>query len=110
MHLHIGTLPPVQGVRSGASEVDTKRPSILEMTKRIRQLEDALQISHSAISKSPHPLLAADLLAHQSSSSPSTQAKQEGDSLDEQIVASIGMLDVSEKGVESYIGGVEVRS
>jgi hypothetical protein len=46
-------------VLADTSELHTK---IAEMGKRIRELEDALAISHAGISNEPHPLLRDELL------------------------------------------------
>lgn len=47
-------------VLADTSQLHTK---ITEMGQRIRQLEDALAISHSGISNEPHPLLRDELLS-----------------------------------------------
>ena len=80
------------------------------MGKRIRQLEDALQISHSSVSNDSHPLLADDLRAvtNDSEQPDDTQTSQESDG-QKDVLDAFGTLSVTDGGTESYIGGADVR-
>lgn len=79
------------------------------MSKRIRQLEDALQISHHTDSTEPHPLLVGDLLDIKSGIVPQRQEEKEESVRYEELLDSFGTLSVSNKGGESYNSGYEVR-
>lgn len=77
------------------------------MRQRIRQLEDALLISHSAVSCTPHPLLAADLMQIKSGVPPSTSGKEE-DLAEASLLEPFGTLSIADGGTEAYYGGPEV--
>lgn len=80
------------------------------MSKRIRQLEDALQISHNSDSTDPHPLLVGDLLDIKSGIVPQRREEEKEESVRyEELLDSFGTLSVSERGGESYSSGYEVR-
>lgn len=85
------------------------------MSKRIRQLEDGLEITYASISSSQHPLLSEDLLAIKGGlDTPSNEEaynnQNEDNELDRQILDSFGSLAVSDKGTTRFIGrsGTEV--
>lgn len=79
-------------------ESDIRRQKIGEMAKRIRQLEDALQTSHSLISSEVHPLLV-------NSDDEVPQVKKESDEFDsDDIIDTHGTLAVLGRGIESYVG------
>ena len=88
--------------------MNTNEVKLAEMSKRIRQLEDALQISHSAVSRNPHPLLAEDLLQIKSGGI-STADDKEDDLTDATLVDSFGTLAVS-NGAEVYYGAPHVSA
>ncbi|KAH8113174.1 hypothetical protein DFH11DRAFT_1511062 [Phellopilus nigrolimitatus] len=83
--------------------IDTKNVhrKLLEMSKRISQLEDALKISHAAISNAQHPLLSAELLKMKAGISPHHNDKKwgnaVGDELDKDIMSSFGDLTNTER-------------
>ncbi|KAI0251590.1 fungal-specific transcription factor domain-containing protein, partial [Lactifluus subvellereus] len=56
-----GALVTGQGTRFVLADTDRLHNKIAEMSDRIRQLEDALAVSHSSVSRDPHPLLQRDL-------------------------------------------------
>ncbi|KAL5480242.1 hypothetical protein ACEPAI_1512 [Sanghuangporus weigelae] len=58
-----GVLPSGQGSRFILSDTDELHTKIIEMSNRIRQLEDALANLQATVSRDPHPLLEPDLLA-----------------------------------------------
>lgn len=95
------------------------------MSKRIQQLEIALQAEHSSHSNPSvtHPLLTTDLLAiknekylfenHEGTSTPRDNGSREGteqkreeeeEDLEEEIVNSLGLLSVSEGGETQFVG------
>ena len=45
------------------ADTEKLHSTLSEMSRRIRQLEDALQISHASVSTAPHPLLSEEQLA-----------------------------------------------
>ncbi|KAI0059946.1 hypothetical protein BV25DRAFT_1889043 [Artomyces pyxidatus] len=57
-----GSLVTGQGTRFVLADTDRLHNKITDMSDRIRQLEDALALSHFNISRDPHPLLQRDLL------------------------------------------------
>lgn len=76
------------------------------MSKRIRQLEDALEIAHGDRSSSPHPLLADDLLeVKRGVDAPDSHVEvgQEDEEADSMIGA-FGTLTVSDSGAMRFIG------
>ena len=81
-----------------------------EMRKRIRQLEDALRISHGLSSTAPHPLLSEELLAVKNTSKGPVSTDGWKDSVDSDLLNAIGTLSISDEGSESYVGGPDVRS
>ena len=76
------------------------------MSQRIRQLEDALEISHSVTSSSSHPLLREELLTIKRGVGPSTPAEPEhgADSDKEDYVEAMGTFSISDHGVSRFIG------
>lgn len=83
------------------------------MSRRIRQLEEALSIFQSNVSTEPHPLLSDDLLLVKFGSEPSQAEAPDlsDDSLAETMDA-FGTLAIGESGEFRYFGrsgGSEVR-
>lgn len=77
------------------------------MSQRIRQLEDALEISHSVTSSASHPLLREELLAIKRGVGPSAPAEPEqGNESDDKddYVEAMGTLSISDHGVSRFIG------
>lgn len=92
------------------------------MSKRIQQLELALQAEHSSNSSAPssHPLLTNEMLAikngtflfenHEGSSGgfkavePEAEKREEEEEEEEDIVNSLGVLSVSEGGETQFVG------
>ncbi|KAL5527974.1 hypothetical protein ACEPAG_6775 [Sanghuangporus baumii] len=98
-----GTLAPTHGTKYNTPVSIVNDSKISELSKRIRLLEDALQISHSAVSSAPHPLLAEDLLQIKNSETLSSIEKDE-DAADSDLADQIGTLAVSNGGAEVYYG------
>lgn len=57
-----GSLITGQGTRFVLADTEKLHQKIAHMSDRIRQLEDALAILQSTVSKEPHPLLDRELL------------------------------------------------
>ncbi|KAI3612460.1 hypothetical protein WG66_009912 [Moniliophthora roreri] len=57
-----GNLASGQGTRFVLADTSELHAKIADMGKRIRELEDALAISHSSTSNEPHPLLRDELM------------------------------------------------
>ena len=82
------------------------------MSDRIRQLEDALAMLQSSISRETHPLLRADLLGIKSgldlhsAINPNTGAPQTEQELDEesQSIDAFGTLAVRNDGAATFYG------
>lgn len=79
------------------------------MSKRIRQLEDALKILQTRVSSAPHPLLTKDLLEIKTVSH-SDDSEDSPDSADADIYDDFGTLTITEKGLTHFVGrsGAEV--
>ena len=73
------------------------------MSQRIRQLEDALEISHASNSTSHHPLLREELLAIKRGVAPSAPAPSENEA-EFDYVEALGMMSISDRGVSRFIG------
>ena len=96
------------------SDTKTLHHKLSEMSKRIRKLEDALQIAHSAINPGNHPLLSKELLKIKngetepvgSQSNIANDASEDWDN----VLNSYGSLTLSDKGTEEYVAGANVSS
>lgn len=73
------------------------------MSKRIRQLEDALKILQARVSSSPHPLLAKELLEIKKDSNVDS-LEVHLDSTGEEICDNFGTLTIAEEGRTNFIG------
>ncbi|KAL5524585.1 hypothetical protein ACEPAF_9725 [Sanghuangporus sanghuang] len=104
-----GTLSPSNFSRNGLRGKDVRLQRLSQMSRRIRELEDALQIAHgSATGSAGHPLLSEDLLRIKNHlEQPPPPATREVGDLDEDIVDSFGTLSILERGIETYIGADE---
>lgn len=76
------------------------------MSERIRQLEDALEISEAARTSAPHPLLREELLAikrgvddFKFGTANQVDPEQEAD-----VLNALGTLTISDRGVSRFIG------
>lgn len=75
------------------------------MSQRIRQLEDALEISHSTNSSQNHPLLREELLSIKRGVGPSNSAPEgDTDGPEGDYVEAMGTMSISERGVSRFIG------
>ena len=79
---------------------------LCEQSSAIGQLEDALEISHSANSTSHHPLLREELLAIKRGVGPTTTPanEQETDGPEGSCVEALGTMSISDRGVSRFIG------
>lgn len=102
------------------ADTDKLHGTISEMSKRIRQLEDALQIEHGMRSTDSHPLLSDDMLAVKKGLEHGTSTKERNSDGDDNcedeedepdVVNAMGLLTISEGGALRYLGatGSEVR-
>lgn len=95
------------------ADTEKLHDKLAEMSKRIRQLEDALQVAHAGRSTSPHPLLADHLLAvKRGIDAPDARAgNDEEKEVEEDIVGAFGTLTVTDSGSMRFLGasGSEVR-
>ncbi|OCB85402.1 hypothetical protein A7U60_g7410 [Sanghuangporus baumii] len=86
------------------TDTDVQMKKLTQMSKRIQQLEDALQIANSSLTTSTHPLLSDELLKIKNVIEGPMHMKEETDASDEDTVNSIGTLRMLGRGVESYVG------
>ena len=100
-------------VRFVMSNIDEIKGSMSEMSKRIRQLEDALQIENSLRTPSGHPLLTEDLLAVKNISSIVTGepgSTSDGDEdVDNVLAFDVGRLAVTDNGGIRYYGSTNLE-
>lgn len=78
------------------------------MNERIRQLEDALQISHTTSASTSHPLLSKELLAIKNcldipGNTELYETHSEDDSLSE-LYSDLGTLTISDHGESRFYG------
>lgn len=111
-----GSLSAGQGTRFVLANTDKLHAKLLEMSQRIRQLEDALQISYLAYSQKRHPLLSDELLKIKSGilytdnadTKTSPDALDTGSKFNDKDVSAIssefGTLSISEKGDTCFVG------
>ncbi|KAI0260057.1 hypothetical protein BC834DRAFT_1013816 [Gloeopeniophorella convolvens] len=105
-----GSLVTGQGTRFVLADTDRLHNKITDMSDRIRQLEDALAVSHFSISRDPHPLLQRDLLKIKSIIDLHSAAAQKGDSegADErdasQTLDVFGTLALRDDGGSTFYG------
>lgn len=80
------------------------------MSKRIRQLEDAVQILQAHLSSEPHPLLAHELLDIKNVDEMDVAEKAHGKS-EVEMYSDFGTLTISDQGVTHFVGrsGAEVN-
>lgn len=102
---HPGTLTPANVARHGSRNKDLRAQKLVQMSRRIRELEDALQIAHGSMSASQHhPLLSEDLLKIKNDLDQPRVAAKGNDDADEDFVNSFGTLSILDRGIETYIG------
>lgn len=99
---------PERLVRSKSESLQKK---VLQMSKRIRQLEDAVQILQANVSSEPHPLLASELLEVKNVDLTDVGEK-EHDNSEADMYSDFGTLTISEQGMTRFVGrsGAEVNN
>ncbi|KAI0049518.1 hypothetical protein FA95DRAFT_1588235 [Auriscalpium vulgare] len=110
-----GSLVTGQGTRFVLADTDRLHNKITDMSDRIRQLEDALALSHGHVSRDAHPLLQRDLLKVKSiidlhaavdqeggDSSRSSEPPGEGD--ESQSLDVFGTLAIRDDGASTFYG------
>ena len=86
------------------ADTEKLHSTLSEMSRRIRQLEDALQISHASVSTTPHPLLSEEQLSIKYGSDAQEEAEKNNSSSDWDIYTSFGTLTISERGETRFVG------
>jgi hypothetical protein len=94
------------------ASTDKLHQKISDMSERIRQLEDALAISHSTNDPEPHPLLSPELTKikssielHSASTTTSPEILQEEDEdEDSEYVDAFGTLAIRDDGAATFYG------
>ncbi|KAL7284825.1 hypothetical protein ACG7TL_002135 [Trametes sanguinea] len=114
-----GSLTTGQGTRFILADTDRLHGKIAEMSDRIRQLEDALGILQSSVTREPHPLLNNDLLKiksglelHSASQlgggggggGTEYQESEEPEAEEAQYVEAFGTLAVRDDGAATFYG------
>ncbi|KAL5487639.1 hypothetical protein ACEPAI_5747 [Sanghuangporus weigelae] len=101
---HTGTLAPVHVPQFVSGHTDLRMHKLLQMAKRVRQLEDALQIAHSSVpGATTHPLLSEELFKVKNVTNTSPSTENESDASDEETIDMVGTLVNMGRGVESYL-------
>ena len=101
----IGILSAGQGTRLVLADSDKLRGKLAEMAKRIRQLEDALQIEHAGRSTSPHPLLSQDQLMIKTRIEGTGPTEESKDLPEEEgLRQAFGVLALSEDNTVRWLG------
>lgn len=77
------------------------------MSKRIRQLEDALNILQSRVSSARHPLLTGNLLQIKKIDSPLDESEDCSDNTETEICDDFGTLTIADEGMTHFIGRSE---
>jgi hypothetical protein len=95
-----GSLRAGHGSRFVLADTEELHTRIAQMSQRIRQLEDALSVSHSGDSKDRHPLLHDELLSLKFGSD-LQQVKEEPD---DEISLPFGTLTLTDSGGSKYFG------
>ncbi|KAJ3776587.1 fungal-specific transcription factor domain-containing protein [Lentinula raphanica] len=100
-----GKMAAGQGTRFVLADTSQLHTKITEMGQRIRQLEDALAISHSGLSNEQHPLLRDELLSIKfgPENGTASQASPSRDNSVESIDA-FGTLTIFDRDVSKYFG------
>ncbi|TDL25160.1 hypothetical protein BD410DRAFT_627633 [Rickenella mellea] len=97
-----GSLTSGQGTRLVLADTEQLHRKLMEMSERIRQLEDALLLATSRWPK-PHPLLRDDLLSIKSGYDTGNTEKRD-DSQQDDLTGEVGTLTVSDDGSARFIG------
>ncbi|KAL5480285.1 hypothetical protein ACEPAI_1555 [Sanghuangporus weigelae] len=110
-----GVLTTGQGSRFVLANTDKLHNKLIQMSQRIRQLEDALQISHSNVSGMPHPLLSDPLLAIKSGVDGLTSEEKEKEETEvadeeEEMATAFGTLTVADCGASRFVGRVAAEN
>lgn len=93
------------------ADTDKLHRKIADMSDRIRQLEDALAILQSTLTREPHPLLHRDLLKIKSSIELHSAVDGDGDqdqlleeTEDSQYIDAFGTLAIRDDGAATFYG------
>lgn len=92
-----------QSFHTSAKSDSELRKTIIQMSKRIGQLEDALKILQARVSSSPHPLLVTALLEAKSDST-SDGHQEHNDITEPEVCVDFGTFTIAEKGVTQFTG------
>ncbi|KAI6044218.1 fungal-specific transcription factor domain-containing protein [Pisolithus marmoratus] len=108
-----GSLTTGQGNRFVLASTTELHDKISELCNRVRQLEDALRLSHSMVSAERHPLLSEELLQIKAPlqreppslrNVPKNEVKQEDQNGD--VVDAFGSLSINAAGGANYHGSI----
>ncbi|KAF8633249.1 hypothetical protein AX15_001442 [Amanita polypyramis BW_CC] len=105
-----GSLTTGQGNRFVLASTQELHEKIAELAQRVRDLEDALRVTHSQLSSQQHPLLAEELLKIKAPlqrdppAGRTTPQKVEENSAE--VVDAFGSLSISVSGRTNYYGSI----
>jgi energy-converting hydrogenase A subunit M len=91
------------------ADTDRLHNKIAEMSDRIRQLEDALAVSHSNVSREPHPLLQRDLkiksmIDLHSAIEQANRIEETTELDDNRVLDTFGTLALRDDGASTFYG------
>ncbi|KIL65532.1 hypothetical protein M378DRAFT_161851 [Amanita muscaria Koide BX008] len=105
-----GSLTTGQGNRFVLASTQELHEKIAELAQRVRDLEDALRVTHCQMSSEPHPLLSEELLkvkAPLQRDPPATRyAGQKAEETGTEIIDAFGSLSISVSGQTTYYGSI----
>ena len=73
------------------------------MSRRIRQLEDALAVLQATVSNDTHPLL-AESVEFDAEVTPDTIKQTDAEEAEGSVIEALGTLSISDSGVPKYYG------
>nr|GAT44715.1 predicted protein [Mycena chlorophos] len=105
-----GSLTTGQGNRFVLASTQDLHEKIQQLSNRVRELEDALRVSHSHISGDTHPLLSEELLKlkaplqREAPAMRNLSHPKDGDEHNPDVVDAFGSLSISMSGGAKYFG------
>ncbi|EJD07477.1 uncharacterized protein FOMMEDRAFT_75316 [Fomitiporia mediterranea MF3/22] len=99
-----GSLTTGKGNRFVLANTETLHEKIAELSHRVRSLEDALQVAHSAIHNDRHPLLSDELLKVKNPLEREVIAEPPRTQEEEDTIDAVGSLSISHTGRTNFYG------
>ena len=106
----VGSLTTGQGNRFVLASTQELHEKITELCSRVRELEDALRVSHNQNSSDEHPLLSEELLRikaplqREALPRNPTLTNEQEEASNPDVVDSFGTLRIARRGLTHYYG------